>query len=116
MILPADFEQRTLELVRNCIHDIPECDQAQIKIVFQGQAPAIQFAFGDPTWGGDKRFWSKPTLTIGLVAESRQNPLAPGRLVTGDHLRRHLREWVEDYLKLCGIEIFSRKVVTDACL
>lgn len=108
MILPTDFEARTVDLVRRCTRDIAECDSAQISVVFQCGNPVVRFAFGDP------RF-SRPLLMVGLLGESKKNPLAPGRLITEAELERHVRTWVEEYLKLNGIEI-TTKVVTDACL
>ncbi len=109
MILPPDFERRTVEEVRRSVDDIPACAGAEISVVWQGQAPALRFAFGDP----DDRV--RPILVIGLVAESRTNPLAPGRLVGGDQMRRVVREWVEEYFTLQGVPI-SKKVVSHAAL
>lgn len=94
MILPPDFEARTVEDVRRFVDDIPECASAEISITWQGQAPSLRFAFGDPSEH------CRPILVANLVAESKNNPLAPGRLVHGDTLRRVIREWVEIYLKL----------------
>lgn len=109
MILPPDFEARTLEVVRRATDDIADCDSADISVIFQGAAPAVRFVFGDP------RLIGRAALSVQLVAESRKNPLAPGRLVHGDELRRHVRNSVEQYLKLNGIEI-SRKAMNHADL
>lgn len=109
MILPPDFEARTVELVRRCTRDIAECDKAEITVEWRGPGPAIRFAFGD------SRLFGRPILTIGLFGQSRSRPLEPGRLITSDELERHVRPWVEEYLKLNGIEI-TRKVVIDACI
>ena len=99
MILPPDFEQRTVETVRRFLDDIPECAGAELSVEWQGQAPALRFVFGDP------RLFSRPLLMINLVAESAKNPLAEGRLLEGDMLRRVVREWVERYFKLQGVPI-----------
>lgn len=117
MILPPDYEARTVELVWTYVRDIPECNVAKIEVVFIGQNPALRFMFGGPIQfkKGDKAPVSRPTLTVGLVAESRKNPLAPGRLLGPEQLQRQVRPWIEEYMKLNGIEI-STKVVTDACL
>lgn len=109
MILPPDFEPRTVEEVRGFLDDIPECASAEITIVFQGQAPCLRFAFGDP------RLRCRDLLVVNLVAESRLNPLAAGRLVTGDALRRVVREWVETYFKIQGVPL-SKKVVNHAAV
>lgn len=109
MILPPDFEARTLEVVRRCTDDIAECYQAEIAMVWLGPNPAVRFSFGDPI------LRSRETLTIGLVAESKKHPLAEGQLISTAQLERHVRPWVEEYLKLNGIE-YKGKVVTDACL
>ncbi len=109
MILPPDYERRTVGEVRRSLDDIPECASAEISITWQGQAPALRFAFGDSS----ERV--RPILVVGLVAESRKNPLAPGRLVGGDQLRRVVREWVEEYFKLQGLPI-SKKELNHAAL
>lgn len=109
MILPPDYAQRALDIARRCTDDIAECYQAEITCVWLGTNPAIRFTFGDP------RLLSRETLTIGLVAESKQHPLAEGRLLTMQQIQRHVRPWVEEYLKLNGLE-YKGKVVTDACL
>ncbi len=109
MILPPDFEARTVEEVRRFVDDIPECAAAEISVTWQGRAPSLRFAFGDP------RQRCRPILVVNLVAESKKNPLAPGRLVQGDVLRRVVREWVETYLKLQG-PYNSEKVKNNASL
>jgi len=109
MILPPDFEVRTVEEVRRFLDDIPECADAEITVTFQGQAPCLRMVFGDP------RLRARPLLAINLVAESRKNPLAPGRLVSGDTLRRVVREWVENYFKLQGVPL-SKKVESHAAV
>lgn len=109
MILSADFESRTVETVRRLTGDIAECESAEITVLFQGAVPAVRFVFGDP------RLLGRPSLAVQLVTESRKNPLAPGRLIEGDQLRRHVRDSVERYFKLNGLEI-SRKAMTNARL
>lgn len=102
VLLPLGFEEEIVERARRLLDDIPECDAAEISIVFQGQAPALRLVFGDP------RLRARPLLMINLVAESAKNPLAPGRLLTGDEFRRGVREWVERYFKLQGVPITKR--------
>jgi hypothetical protein len=109
MILPADFEARTIETVRRFTDDIAECGAAEISIVFQGSVPTVRFVFGEPHLRG------RPALGVQLVTESRKNPLAPGRLVEGDQLRRHVRDSVERYFQLNGLEL-TRKAMNDARL
>lgn len=109
MILASDFEKRTVEATRRLLDDIPECDDAEITVEFQGQAPAVRFVFGD------QRLRARPLLMVNLVAESAKNPLAPGRLLTGDAFRRVVREWVERYFKLQGVPT-TRRITTHAGL
>jgi hypothetical protein len=108
MLYPADFEPRTLDSVRRWTDDIADCDSAEISIVWKGQAPFVRFAFGHPILNG------RPALGVALVAESRKNPLAPGRLVEGDELRRHVRTSVEQYLHANGIEIARKAMMQNA--
>ena len=109
MILPPDFERRTVEEVRRSVDDIEQCADAEITVTFQGQAPVLRFVFGDAS----ER--CRPMLVVNLVAESRKNPLAPGRLVQGDQLRRVVREWVENYFTLQGLPI-SRRATNHAAV
>lgn len=102
MILPPDFEARTVEFVRRITDDILDCASAEISVIFQGAVPVVRFVFGHPQLCG------RAALGVQLVTESRKNPLAPGRLIEGDQLRRHVRESVETYLAANGIEL-SRK-------
>lgn len=109
MILPPDFEQRTLDVVRECTRDIVECAEAEISVVFHDGTPFVRFVFGD------KRLRGRPTLTMGLVEPSSADLLAQGRLVEKSKLQKHIRIWVEKYLKLNGVTI-TRKVAEDAYL
>ena len=102
MIVPPDFEVRTVDAVRTVIADIPECASAEVSVVFELGLPFLRIAFGDT------KAFSRPMLKIGLCAESRQNPLSPGRLITPQQLQRHVREWVEDYFKLQGMPITKK--------
>ena len=104
MILSADFEARTVEVARRLTDDIAECEAADISIFFIGQLPLLKFVFGD------KRLIGRPALHVQLITESRKNPLAPGRVIQGDALRRHVRESVEAYFKLNGIQISMKAV------
>lgn len=109
MILPPDYEARVIDTARRCTDDIVECAAADITFQWLLTNPAIRFSFGDA------RLFGRPTLTVGLLAESRVHPLEKGRLLTIAQIERHVRTWVEDYLKLNGLEM-TRKVVTDACV
>lgn len=102
MILPPDFEKRTVEAVRQVLGDIPECAAADISVTFEVGEPRLRMVFGDP------RLFSRPMLKISLLAESRKNPLAPGRLVSTSQLQRHVREWVEEYFKIQGTPITQK--------
>lgn len=108
MIFETDFEKLTVDLARRCTDDIVECDTAEVSVIWHGEAPYIRFVFGD------KRLFGRPACGVAMIAESRKNPLAPGRLVNGDQLRRHIRDTIEAYLKAEGITI-SRKAF-HACL
>lgn len=109
MILPPDYERRTRETVRRFTDDIADCDAAEIDVIHVGQVPMVRFVFGDP------RLRGRPSLAVQLVAESRSKSLAPGRLIEGDELRRHVRNSVEEYLKNNGIEV-TRKAMNHAHL
>lgn len=109
MIYPPDFEKRTVDEVRRITGDIADCDSAEVSVIFYGGAPAVRFVFGDA------RLRGRPSLAVQLVSESRKNPLAPGRLVEGDRLRRHVRDSVEGYFKANGLEV-TRKATIDARL
>lgn len=102
MIYPPDFEARTVEAVRRILDDIPECASAEISVVFDDQEPRLRLAFGDP------KAFSRRMLKIGLLAQSRQNPLAPGRLIPTAQLQRHVREWVEEYFKIQGTPLTKK--------
>jgi hypothetical protein len=102
VILPPDYERRTVDTVRRILDDIPECATAQISVVFEGQEPRLRMVFGDPN------SFSRPMLKVGLLAQSRQNPLGPGRLITDAQIQRHVREWVEEYFKLQGTPITQK--------
>ncbi len=104
LLYPLDFEQRTLDDVRRWTEDLPDCASAEISVVWNGQAPAVRFVFGQPI------FFGRPAFAQQLVAESRSNPLAPGRLMQGEELKRVLRDGIERYLKLNGIQL-ARKVL-----
>ncbi len=99
MIIPLDYEARTLDAVRHITADIPECAAAELSVVFVMGLPQLRIAFGDPN------SFSRPMLKVGLIAESKQNPLAPGRLLAPHQLQRHVREWVEEYFKFQGTPI-----------
>lgn len=104
MILPPDFEARTVEEVRKFTDDIKECAEAKVSVIQQGAVPCIEWIFNVPSLRG------RPTLTVQMVTESRKNPLAPGRLIAGDELRRHVRDSVDRYFKLEGLTL-TRKVM-----
>ncbi len=109
MLLPPDYEQRTIEEVRNFTDDIKECAEAKCSVVFQGAVPSVEWIFNVPSLLG------RPTLTVQLVTESRKNPLAPGRLIKGDELRRHVRDSVDRYFKLAG-HTLTRKAMKNVIL
>lgn len=109
MILPPDYEARTVEEVRNFTDDIKECAEAKVSVVFQGAVPSVEWTFNVPSLRG------RPTLTVQLVTESRKNPLAPGRLIYGDELRRHVRSSVERYFQLEGLTL-TRKAMQNVIL
>lgn len=105
LVLPPDYAQRTVDAVRLVLDDIPACAAAELKVVFHGQVPQLRIVFGPPTQ------FSRNMLKIGLLMESRQNPLGPGRLVPTAQLQRHVRVWVEDYLKIQGEgDLITKKV------
>lgn len=104
MIYPPDFVKRTLDDVRRWTDDIADCDSAKITVLWRGQAPVVRFAFGHPILFG------RPTLAVALIANSLSKPFAPGRLLQGDELRRHVRSSVETYLHANGIQI-ARKAM-----
>lgn len=109
MVIDPSFERRTVDEVRRFTDDIAECDAAEISITYHGPVPVVRFVFGD------KRLLGRPALGVQMVTESRKNPLAPGRVIEGDELRRHVRNSVEQYLKLNAIEV-TRKAMTHAHL
>jgi hypothetical protein len=99
MILEPGFEKRTEDAVRRLTDDIAECERAEIKVIWRGAIPLVRFRFTDPRLPA-----GCPMLAVQLVTESRKNPLAPGRVVAGDELRRHVRDSVENYFRHNGIE------------
>ncbi len=99
MILPPDYESRTLDAVRRIVDDIPECASAEISVEFVVGHPRLRFAFGDPS------LRARPLLLVGLIAQSKQNPLSPGRLLGPEQLQRHVRDWVEEYFRIQGTPI-----------
>lgn len=111
MLYPPDFEQRTLDAARRWTDDIRDCDRSHMKIVWPGAAPVLRFVFdyqvtssvtdGDQTVAVNGR----PFLGVSLVAQSRSNPLAEGRPLQGEELRRHIRSSIETYLKADGIQM-----------
>jgi hypothetical protein len=109
VLYPPEFEARTIDVVRRCTDDITDCATAEVSVEWYGQAPVVRFVFGHPKLRG------RPALGVALITESRKNPLAPGRLIQGDELRRHVRDSVERYLKANGIEI-ARKAMSHASL
>lgn len=112
MLYPPDFDKRAVEIARRATDDIVECDRADVSVIHEESAPMIRFIFAEDLRA---RFISAPAFFIELVAHSRKNPLAPGRLLEGDEIRRRVRESVEQYLKMNGIEVTRRKV-ENACL
>lgn len=108
MIYPLEFERRAIDAARRFTDDIAECERAIISVIWVGNAPLLRFLFDDPRLPA-----GAPTLAVQLITESRKSPLAPGRVVEGDRLRRHVRDSVEAYLKANGIEI-TRKVFANA--
>lgn len=108
LLYEKDFEKRVVENVRRWTDDISDCDTADISIQWQGQAPIVRFAFGHPVLNG------RPTLGIALVAESKKNPLAPGRLLEGNELKAHVRGSIERYLHANGIQIARKSMIQDA--
>lgn len=110
MIYPPDFEKRVLDDVRRWTDDIAECSSAELSILWHGQAPSVRFVFGHPMRHG------RAGLVVMLVAESLSNPLAPGRLMEGDELRRHVCNSVETYLKANGIQIARKAMMQNAQL
>lgn len=102
MIIPPDFEARTLDAVRIVLADLPECANADISVTFELGLPFLRIVFGDT------KSFARPLLKIGLCAQSRQHPLAPGRLITPQQLQRHVREWVEEYFKLQGTPLTKK--------
>jgi hypothetical protein len=105
----TDFEKRNIEAARNATYDIADCDRADVDVIWSHGVPLLRFIFGHPQLRG------RPSLAVQLVSESRKNPLAPGKAIEGDKLKRHVRESVETYLKANGIEI-TRKVFENASL
>lgn len=110
MLYPPEFEKRTLDDVRRWTDDIADCDSAEISIQWRGQAPVVRLIFGHPILNG------RPALAVALVAESRKNPLAPGRLLEGDELKRHVCSSIEQYLHANGIEIARKAMMQYAHL
>lgn len=107
MVFPPDFEARTVDFARDATRDIGECAAADVSVQWYGAAPMLRFVFG--RLGQSAR----PALGVQMITESRKNPLAPGRLLSGDELRRHIRKSVEAYLKVNGIEV-TRKAFSNA--
>lgn len=104
-LLDPGYEKRTEYEVRMLLDDIKECARAEIKVIWRGQVPLIRLRFSDPRLPD-----GCPMLNVQLMTESIKDPLKAGRLVTGDKLRRHVRDCVEAYFKINGIEI-TRKAM-----
>lgn len=117
MILGPDFEARTVEQVRRWTDDIEECSMALISVVTYGGVPSVEFIFNDQTPVAREAkaagLRGSPLLNVQMVAESRNNPMKPGRLLASDELKRHVRTSIETYFKLNGLEI-TRKAFLHA--
>jgi len=109
VIFPADYEARTLDVVRRCTDDIVECDEATINVLFHVGVPMVEFIFNIPHKGG------KPLLHVQLVAESRKNPLSQ-RLIEGDELKRWVRSSVENYFKKEGLTLTRKAMAAHGIL
>lgn len=110
MIIPGDYRMRMAEFARRCLDDIVECSDADISVVELYGVPMLRLVFGD------QRLNSLPMFRIQLVAESRSQPLAPGRLLLeADETKRYIRSAVERYFRLGGLEL-TRKAMNHACV
>lgn len=104
-ILDSSFERRTADVVRRFLDDIAECARAEIRVVWRQGVPFVRLRFTDPRLPE-----GCPMLNVQLVTERRNELVAPGRVIVGDELRRHVRDSVEAYFKINGISI-TRKAM-----
>ena len=109
MILDVDFDKRMVEAGYRATDDICECETAEISVVWAGEAPFLRFVFGDA------KLFGRPSLSIPLVIEFKNDPVGAGRMFEGDKLKRHIRTTVEIYFKMQCIE-YTRKAVFHAGL
>jgi len=111
-VYPPEFEKRTLDDVRRWTDDMADCDNAKISVEFYGGAPGVRFLFEHPLLKQN----GSPCLIVMMVAESRKNPLAPGRLMQGEELKRVVRDRIDAYFKLNGLQIARKAMYENACL
>jgi hypothetical protein len=106
-VYPADYEQRTLDFVRKVLDDVPDWRDADIGIKWAAGAPVLWLVFRKfAERSGDGPFGvAIPAFCFRLVSISRSKPLAPGRLIEGDELKRTLREAIELYTHKHGIRV-----------
>lgn len=101
-ILPADWEQKQVDIARDVLHDIPACARAEYRVNWMddplsasSMVPSLEIAF--PEFGLDGG--GMPALGIRLAS-------APSnKLVEGQRLRDHIRRSTENFLKKNGVSI-----------
>lgn len=97
--LALDSDRHAIADARRILADIPECYAAHYSVRHLNGAPVLVVAFSLP---GTEH---KPACAIRLVTVSLSEPLKPGARITGERLRRHVRDSIENYLAKHGIKI-----------
>jgi hypothetical protein len=106
-VYPPDYEQRTLDFVRKVLDDVAAWREADMQIMWAAGAPVLWLVFRKfaETSGGGLFPTAIPAFCFRLVSISRSKPLAPGRLIEGEELKRCLRDAIELYMHKHGIRI-----------
>lgn len=99
LLVPGDYETRTLEVARTLLQDIVPCRDADYRILWMGGAPHLVVAFHLP------ETVHQPACAVRLVTLSRSDPLKAGTHLEGDRLRRHIRTSIETYLHKNGVKL-----------
>jgi hypothetical protein len=99
-ISEEEFEARVVDYARRLLDDIPVCKDAHYSVKRINGAPLLVLAFDLP------ETIHQPACGVRLVTSQREgDPMQGGKPLSGDKLRRHVRDSVEHYLAKHGVRI-----------
>lgn len=99
-ISEQEFEARVVDFARRLLDDIPVCSAAHYSVKWINGSPLLVLAFDLP------ETIHQAACGIRLALSEREgDPMMGKKPLSGDKLRRHVRESVEHYLAKHGVKI-----------